>query len=706
MPSPEDKIAAKALVKLGLVPENEIGDFLEAVDEVEPEGGLLGLLVEDGRISEADRQRIEKAIANAKAQGKIGTAGPAPGKPAGKPAAAAPAAKAPAKAPAKKAAKEPEPEPEPEPEAEPEAEAAKPAKARGKDRVREKPSSRRRKGEEAAEGEGERQPKAAGGGKGKILVLAGAGIGLVAAVAVVLVLVLGPGKGGWEGGSSAGDGDKGTGGKKASPGDSSGGSASSPSGGGRTPSAPAAPAIPPMELLYRFREGLHIVYLVSAETKDSSPNNEFTATSEVNEFIDCLGAAGKNQRVCVERQRVETMQRGKNPPERQSRNQYNFTALKPEGDPATERAGGADDLLWVLGDLVFPPEGRVAGGAWKLEREAKQGRFDVKYRVEKTADPAPGAETLCARIAVKASFPGGAPPASYRMDRAEGTIWFDAAQGVVVHAKAFLDTSPTNSTADKPVVTAVMTRTLRARTDLDADSRRSMQTASDIWFGILDMVEQRQYAKALKVVETADRDLDAKYCPIIPDLRAVIPEVRMTLLAGAAMRDRKGGEYQSIPWRRPDRDPAMLMGDPPRVEGKRRPLPLVDKPAPEWLAASLDKGKASVLYYAMAHIPGCVLGARKVGELSKKYRGSVNFKAVLLESEGRKAWEFAGECWGGPAPHMVQVEPKMLALTEGKIPGVPAFFVVDAAGIVRYAEMGFFGETTVKELEAAIARVK
>ncbi|MCU0722999.1 MAG: hypothetical protein MUC63_05200, partial [Planctomycetes bacterium] len=115
MPSPEDKIAARALVKLGLVPEAEIGEFLEAVDEIEPEGGLLGLLVEDGRITEADRARVEKAVAAARAKAPTG---------AGKPAAPAAPAAPPAKPIAGKAAARtgpPKPEEAPAPEPEPRA---------------------------------------------------------------------------------------------------------------------------------------------------------------------------------------------------------------------------------------------------------------------------------------------------------------------------------------------------------------------------------------------------------------------------------------------------------------------------------------------------------------------------------------------------------------------------------------------------------
>jgi len=461
-----------------------------------------------------------------------------------------------------------------------------------------------------------------------------------------------------------------------------------------------------MDLRYGFRDGLRIIYSVRAETKDSTPNRDFTATAEVNEFIDCMGSAGKNQKVCVERQKAESMQRGKNPPERQSRNHFVFVVMEPEGTPATERAGGAEDLLWVLGDLVFPPGGRIAGGAWKLEREAKEGRFDVKYRIEKSADPAPESDGVpCVRIGVKASFPGGAPPSAMRLDRCEGTVWFDPAQGVVVHAKAWIDTSPANAPAGAPAVKATLVRALRTRIEIEARERKDIQTAADLWFGVLDMVGQRQYAKALKGVEAAD--LSAKYFPILPDLRATIPEVRMTLLAGAAMRERKSGEFQNLPWRRLDRPPAMLMEEPPRMEGKRRPLPLKDKPAPEWLSASVEKGKATVVYFAMAHIPCCAFATRKIAELAKANRGSMAFKCILLESEARKTWEYAWEC-GGPGTlyHPVTHDPKMAAITEGKIPGVPAIFVVDGGGTVRYAEAGYFGDVTKKELEEAIGKVK
>ncbi|MCU0722218.1 MAG: hypothetical protein MUC63_01120, partial [Planctomycetes bacterium] len=272
--------------------------------------------------------------------------------------------------------------------------------------------------------------------------------------------------------------------------------------------------------------------------------------------------------------------------------------------------------------------------------------------------------------------------------------------------KAWLDTSPVASTEPKPVVTSTLVRGLRTREQIESGERKDIRTAAELWFGVLDMVQARQYAKAQKTVEGAD--LSAKYYPILSDLRAVIPEVRMTLLSGAAMRDRKGGEFQTLPWRRPDREPAMLMGEIPRAEGRRRPIPLKDKTAPDWLAASTEKGKANLVYYGLAHIPGCVLATRKMAEVAKAHRGSLVVKCVLLETDGRKAWEYLGEVGMAPPQlgHSIQVEPKMRALTEGNIPGVPAFFVVDAGGTVRYAEMGFFGDVTKKELEEVIGRVK
>ena len=183
----------------------------------------------------------------------------------------------------------------------------------------------------------------------------------------------------------------------------------------------------------------------------------------------------------------------------------------------------------------------------------------------------------CVRISVVAGFPGGAPPAIYRIDRAVATIWFDRKDGVVARAEAFLDTSPaTAPTGAESVVKCRLSRNLTSRDRIASDEAVILRVASDLFFGVIEMIQTRKYARAIKTVDASmdGEELDTKYRQeFISDLRAMIPEVRMSQQAGAAMRQRVPPAFRNIAWRRPERPPAFLVLDnAPCFPAQRRPI--------------------------------------------------------------------------------------------------------------------------------------
>jgi len=464
-----------------------------------------------------------------------------------------------------------------------------------------------------------------------------------------------------------------------------------------------------MTLRYRFTTGLHIVYQSESEVKDNSnPENRLHSKKDVNEFIDTLGDAKKGQKVCIERQVSESRTTGNKPTERFTpKNKFDFLVLTTEGTAATERSGGAEELLWILVNPVFPAGGEILNGTWTLERESKDGRFELRYDVEDLADgvSVDGTARECVRIAVEARFPGGAPPSSFRLDRAEGTIWFDADNGLVVKGEGYIDSSDAASPADaEPQVKRWVKRSLLSVSDIDSRSAEGLNVAGGLYFGVLDMVDNRKYAKAQKRVNTAEieGELDAKYLrgDFVSNLKAMIPEVRMSQQAGAAMRDRNTSRFRNTPWRRPDRPPAMLTGDTPRRDGKRRPIPLEGKSAPIWLKKYAETGKTNLVYFVMGHFSSSFKTARLAVDMRAKF-GSVKVTGVLFEADQRKLFQFFGGI-GKPVNHQIKLDGEMKAVREGKLEGVPAIFVVDGSGKVTYAQVGFFGETTKKELEAKL----
>jgi hypothetical protein len=468
--------------------------------------------------------------------------------------------------------------------------------------------------------------------------------------------------------------------------------------------------IPATTLKYVYERDMRIIYESVGVKKDETPDRQMVSEKTVTEFIDPLGALDENQKVCIERQVGEALTRGNKPTERTKSNRFDFMVLTPWGEAVSERSCGVDGLLWVMADLVFPVGGKIEGGKWTLERQAKEGRFDFSYAIQSLSDPVrlEGEDPRkCVRINVEARLPGGAPPTLYRLDRATGTIWFDKRAGVIVKAEAFLDTSPSSAPkGEASLVKSRLTRTLRSKYQVDTDEAAVLKCASTLFFGVIEMIQDRKYAKAIKTVDgSMDGDeLHAKYRQeFIADLRAMIPEVRMSQQAGAAMRQRVPRAFRNIPWRRPERPPCFLiMDNAPRRPGQRRTIEgLEGKAAPGWLKEHAASGKKSLVYFAVGHLASSRSAAKLADKIAKAQGSSASVTGVLLEGENRKLWEFMFSL-GTRMRHRIKLDEKMKALTEGKLVGVPAFFVVSASGKVLFAEVGYFGEATESEITKAL----
>jgi hypothetical protein len=144
----------------------------------------------------------------------------------------------------------------------------------------------------------------------------------------------------------------------------------------------------------------------------------------------------------------------------------------------------------------------------------------------------------------------------------------------------------------------------------------------------------------------------------------------------------------------------MVTGEMPRRDGKRHPIGLSGKPAPGWLTKYTQSGKTSLVYFVMGGFSSSRGMGRLAIDLKNKY-GGIHVTGVLFEADQRHLWGFLGSL-GKRVNHQIKLDKDLKAVREGKLPGVPAIFVVDSGGKVTYSEVGYFGETTKEELQNAL----
>ncbi len=663
-----DKAAAKALVKLGIIGKDEIGEWIEGMEEIDYDGGLLQLLEDEGRIDAAAKRKVEKALAAATGPAK---ADKAPAKAGGKPEAAPAKASAPAK-------------PSPREEAGGEDAAGDGAGKRGRPgREKQKAGRRPSGGSEAA------KP----GGKRKIFIAAGAVAVLVAVICVVAVVAGGGGGGGKpDGGGGGSDG------TKPGPGGGSAEAGNKPSPPGAGPGGvPAKPAAQSEVFAYRFREKTRILYDVSTETTNTSTAERLVTREEQNMFINCLGETDGKRMTCVEHQSTTTVTRPTKDPEKAGHNYIEFLLLDVDGSTESERRMGALPLAWALAEPRFPKDGKVYDGAWTLDMDTKEGRFEFEYKV-KGGEEVEGRK--CRKVVVKARFPGGAPPSSFILRKAEASIWFDNTEGIIAKSQSDLVTAQADAPdTAPPLVTCSLSRVLRGADPLEPKELTDVAKASDFYFDILNLIEEKSYNKAYKKLE--EPDLESKYFVMIPDLIKRVPGVRMSLQAQLAMRERQRKTFRDVPWRRPEHGPAMVTSEPVPVPAKERKLDMIGKAAPEWIAKEIRvKDKPTIVYVGCAWLPPTYAVLRLAQELGKNNKDRFDLCGIVDAKDWGERIRFIMGA-GGRVSHKVTFVDEN-TLRGFNLAGVPALFVVDPSGTVKYACVGVLPDVTKKDVEMAL----
>ncbi len=663
----KDKAAARALVKLGILTKDEIGEWLEGLEEIDYEEGLLGLLEDEGRITLAQRKKAEKAVSSA-------AAAPAAAE------APAPAAEEKAAEPARKARREPEAKPA----------AGKAARAEEGKAGREKPSARK----------GQDLPSARGGGR-KALIIGAAAVLLLAAAGVGF-LVLGRGGNGGGGGGGGGKPEGGKSGGGSGGGEGTGEPTAVGPGGGKSPSGAKTPEkrVRVDSLSFRFRDRTRILYDVTTETTNTASAEKLQTKEEQNLFINCLGQNDGKQMTCVEHITSTTTLRGAKDPEKSGLNYIEFLLVDGDGSTESERRMGSLPLAWALAEPRFPKDGKILDGTWTLDMDTKEGRFEFEYVLGGTETVEAGSTSRsCRKLRVNARFPGGAPPSSFALRKAQAEIWFDAAEGVIAKSLSHLETAAADAEETAPpLVATTVTRNLQGVDPLESKELKSVSQASDFYFEILGLIEGKKYNKAYKMLD--EPELETKYFVMVPDLMRRVPGVRMSLQAQLAMRERERKTFRDIAWRRPEHGPAMVTSMPNMPTSKERKLDLAGKPAPDWISAEIKtKDKPTLLYVGCSWLGASYTAMPAIKDIAKNMKDKVDVCGIVDAKDFGERIRFIMGC--GNLNHRVKFVDEN-ELRKFNLAGVPAFFVIDRSGTVKYACVGFLPETTRKEIEAAL----
>jgi hypothetical protein len=628
-----DKKAARALIKLGLLDRAEALEWLEGLEEIDYEGGLLALLEDEERISAKERARVERALA-----------GPSREK--------------------GKAAAEPAP-------------------------AQERPRKRRSSRREETQGKG----------RSKWLLIGGAAaVILVAAVAGFLVL-----GGGNDTPQDDGNGDSDT------PSDRS--TKRSPKKDDavrRGPSGSSAPKAPKPESVtnfaYRFRAKNRIVSQITSETTNTASTDKLHTREEQFLFIASLDTADGTRISCMEHQTNKSTTKGNKDPEKTQFNYFEFLRLEKDGTTESERVMGSETLLWCMAEPHFPPDGKVINNTWTLDRDTREGRFEIEYRLEEQEEID---GRTCHIIHGTARFPGGAPPSSFVLRQANTTIWFDNAEGVIVKAEVVLHTAPAEAAEDsEPTVVCTLSRTLLGVDEIEPQELRDIQQASDFYFAFLKLVEDKKYNKAFTMLE--DPDLSRKFNELSTGLIRRIPGIRTSLQAQMAMRKRTKKGFRNIPWRRPVHGAAMITAPPDPKPAKERKINMKGRPAPAWLKKITDsfKGKGfnkslPTLVYVGFHWLGAAHStAKMVGSLYGKNRTKFNAFGIVDCHTWRNQIRFLMGV-GGRLNHRI-VWRREHHIREYNLPGIPLILVLDPGGTVKYASLGWFPDKTEEEVKKAL----
>jgi len=370
------------------------------------------------------------------------------------------------------------------------------------------------------------------------------------------------------------------------------------------------------------------------------------------------------------------------------------------------REGGSRErtLLGGMAEPVFPENGPDEDGSWRLERDFVDGRFLFVYRLAGTVDK--DGRTL-ARIELSVTLPGGDPCGSLRLHKAQATLLFDPAQGMLVSAKGeFL-----YSMKEEGVEVAFrgsFERICHGATEMAPKEARETERLHTTYFRIVDLIAKKSLAAAEKMIDAFIEETDvAAHVELAEALREHIPDLRTFQPKG--LLDRVRFPFATLPWARKKAPPIVMQGFGTVSEGRPRPLACVGSPCPAFWWKRLYKGgdlkawqekrkdKVLLLHIWMSWLPPSREALKQCREMAGRLDNAVLLD-ISMDTE-QKSLNLFVKTQKLDQPLVWDRDNR--AVEAFGLAGAPAFVVVDPAGAIRFGEVGYFSTTLDRMEEAA-----
>ncbi|MHC4779892.1 MAG: hypothetical protein ACYTFG_15055, partial [Planctomycetota bacterium] len=185
-------------------------------------------------------------------------------------------------------------------------------------------------------------------------------------------------------------------------------------------------------LQWTFPEGVRFSYQVRFEfeaKKGESVTDRFRIDGT--RFLRCVkGDGAVFPIVRLEPNPVEEIAAGE-PVRHRAAATAELLKLTSTGSRAARESELRDRLLFGMGEPLFPETPLALGATWTVERDFEEGRFAFTYQLERETE-IEGTPCLAIRLAV--ALPGGAPCDDFSIQKGDGVIWFDDAQGTLIRS--------------------------------------------------------------------------------------------------------------------------------------------------------------------------------------------------------------------------------------------------------------------------------
>lgn len=467
-----------------------------------------------------------------------------------------------------------------------------------------------------------------------------------------------------------------------------------------------APALP--ALAWTLGDGTRVITQV--RTRFEATRGGKTVRRRVvdgSRFLRVSGASGDAVRaVRLEPNPIEDVVEGELRP-RGPAARAEFLLLQTTGTILPGSSAPVPTLLQGLAELVFPAEGPPQDGAWSLERDFAEGRFVVSWRVTGTSR-SDGVEALA--IEAAAQLPGGSPCETLTLHEAAARFRFDPAQGCVLSGEgsvAYVMGEGEEATECRGSFELVFF----GSSAMEAQEARDAAKALEAWFSVLNMIESKRYSGAERAVEAfLDENEEPAYVEVFYDILARIPDPRSLQQEG--LLDRTRFDFLSLPWNRTPGPPIFVMGLGKTEPGAPRTLALAGQPLPEFWWKGLHRGgdwgalrkewtgKVLLVHVWASWVPPCVESlAWTVSFAEKEKERGLRLLGITLDTEGKDLGEYIK---AQKVEHPTVWDVDNRTVEEYGLPGIPAFLVVDRKGMVRFAELGWFGDATTARIGEAV----